>query len=378
MSMRSIISAWIPPAILPFVDHILCVLRIISASKNYAAKSYYPEAEKKPFIKILWELIVTAWKWGRGDSVGETYFVYGLDRKDRELRDYVFLEEFARIKDALNSYSYDTILNNKIMTNILFRSWNLPVPGLLGSIRKQNGLLYLATGGHVCLLKDYLGENDVEWFCKPLTENSGHGAFQLESKKGHIFMNSSLISWDDLENCVIPPMTLEEVVRQHESLSALHPESANTIRIITVKADENEILILSVFQRIGCGRRRVDNWGSGGIIIPFSQGGLFMSVGYFSPGFGFTVKEHPDTHISFDGYRIPFFQESLELAKRAHSYIGDMHSVGWDIAITPQGPIIVEANGDWGFLAPQVFRGMRKEFETLFVRRFKELKLVGR
>jgi hypothetical protein len=377
--MKSIIKAWMPPAICPFVDHARCVLRVIRASKKYKSKTYYPDAEKKSHLKILWELIVTAWKWGRGDSIEKTYFAFGLDCKDRDLRDYVFLEEFGMIKDALNSYSFDynTILNNKIITNILLRSWNLPVPRSLGSIEKQDGFLYLVSNGHGCLLKDYIRTNNVECFCKPLAENGGRGVFHLEVKEASIFVNSASISWDDFENCVAPPMALEEIVHQHESLSALHPQSVNTIRIITVKVNANEIHILAAIQRIGCGGKRVDNWASGGIIIPVSKEGFLANIGYFKPGFGFKVNGHPDTHITFSGYRIPFFLESLELVKRAHSYIGDIHSIGWDIGITPEGPIIIEANGDWDTLLPQVFHGMRKEFENLFVKRYSELNIIG-
>jgi hypothetical protein len=220
--------------------------------------------------------------------------------------------------------------------------------------------------------------HNIECFCKPLTGNGGRDVFQLEVKEGRIFVDSSMVSWEDLENHVAPPMTLEEVVHQHEALSALHPQSVNTIRIMTVKLNENEYHILAAIQRIGCGAKRVDNYHMGGIVVSISQEGLLTSVGYLRPEFGFSVKEHPDTHITFDGYRIPFFRESLELAKRAHSYIGDIHSVGWDMAVTPQGPIIIEANGDWDPLLPQVFHVRRKEFENLFVGRYNELKIVGR
>jgi len=253
ISMRRIIIACVPPVVLTFVYKMRSVFLVISSSNNYKSKSYYPEAEKKASLKIFWELIVTAWKWGQGRSIEGNYFELGLDCKDRDLRSYVFRAEFGRIKDALNSYSFDyeTIFNNKIVTNILFRSWNLPVPKLIGSIEKESGSLYFLSNGHRCPLKDYIKKNDIACFCKPIASLQGRGAFQLEIREGSIFVDAILTSWQDLENRLDPPVTLEEVVCQHESLSALHPHSVNTLRIMTVKADESDAYILSVIQRIG-------------------------------------------------------------------------------------------------------------------------------
>jgi len=372
MSIKRAIIACTPPVVLSLAYKVRSILHVISTSKDYATKSYYPEAEKKSHLKIFWELIVTSWKWG---NVTGSYFSFGLDRRDRKLRDYVFLKEFGKVKDALNSYYYDytTVLNNKILTNTIFRSWNLPVPASLGIIDNRDGLLYLVASDHVCLLKDYINANDINCFCKPLTGVGGHGIFYIKVKNGHIVVDSTEISLEDLGNSITTPMMLEEAIYQHEALSALHPQSVNTIRIITIMVEKNAVQVLAAFQRIGCGGARVDNTHSGGIKVHISQDGLLTGNGYRLSGFGSTMSKHPDTQIVFDKYRIPFFQESLELVKRAHSFIGGIHSVGWDIAITPKGPIIIEANGDWYVEGPQVFYGMRKEFETLFVKRYKEL-----
>jgi hypothetical protein len=381
MSLRRVIVAWTPPAIRPIAKRLGAVLRVMIHPGGYGSKSYFPESEKKSKRQIYRELVRTAWKWGRINPVEGTYFAFGLDRCDRKLTDYVFLEEFGKVKDALNSYSYDynAILNNKIFTNIILRSWDLPVPELIGRIEKLDGILYLAKNGLSELLQEYLAKNDIRGFCKPLAGTGGHGAFQLVSRGGRLFADTAEISWEDLEKRIIPPMTFEELVCQHDMLSALHPSSINTIRIMTVRSAVNEIMVLGAFQRIGCGGRSVDNAHSGGVFVPISPEGRLMDIGHFKPGFGTTAREHPDTHIVFAGYRLPFFSESITLAKRVHSHISDVHSVGWDIAVTLQGPLIIEANADWDVLMlQQVCGGKRSEFETHFVRRYRELRLDRR
>ena len=53
--------------------------------------------------------------------------------------------------------------------------------------------------------------------------------------------------------------------------------------------------------------------------------------------------EHPTTKFHLPGYKIPFFKESIELCKKFASYIPN-RIIGWDVAITPNGPIIIEGN----------------------------------
>ena len=55
-------------------------------------------------------------------------------------------------------------------------------------------------------------------------------------------------------------------------------------------------------------------------------------------------EKHPDTGITFIGYQIPMLPEAIALAKKAAMVIPQMRHVGWDIAITPDGPVIVEGN----------------------------------
>ncbi len=381
MSLSRGIDAWVPPGLRSCVRRSRSALAALGAIRGYRARTFFPEEAKKDRARIARELLITSWRWGRLGPVVDTYFAFGLDRRDRKLADYVFLEEFGRIKDALNShiYDYNSILNNKVVTSILLKSGGIPVPELIGRIEKVGDRLYLTQAGQSHLLRDYLANNDIKAFCKPLAGTGGHGAFRLEVSNGRISADGDELAWGGLEKRLASPMVLEALVDQHEALAALHPRSINTIRIVTVRKDVNEIALLTAFQRIGSGGRSVDNAHSGGIFVPISPAGELMEVGHHKPGFGTTKRAHPDTGIVFKGYRLPRYEESVSLAKRAHAFVGDVHSVGWDIAVTPGGPLIIEANADWDVLmAQQLYGGMREEFEEYFVCRYKSLGLSGR
>jgi hypothetical protein len=54
---------------------------------------------------------------------------------------------------------------------------------------------------------------------------------------------------------------------------------------------------------------------------------------------------HPATGATIEGRVLPFWRETLDLARRAHSEaFGDLLMVGWDIGLTDDGPILVEGN----------------------------------
>ena len=58
---------------------------------------------------------------------------------------------------------------------------------------------------------------------------------------------------------------------------------------------------------------------------------------------GKEFTHHPDSKFNLGGFKIPFFKEACMLAISTVEYIPDRW-IGWDIAITPGGPIIIEAN----------------------------------
>ena len=60
---------------------------------------------------------------------------------------------------------------------------------------------------------------------------------------------------------------VEEKILQHPKLSAIHPESLNTLRIATIKKD-CEIHILCRILRMGQGGSVIDNITSGGLYAP--------------------------------------------------------------------------------------------------------------
>ncbi len=134
----------------------------------------------------------------------------------------------------------------------------------------------------------------------------------------------------------------EEFIVQHKDLMALNPSSVNTLRIVTIFS-EGEGHVVYAFIRIGNSDRPVDNLNAGGMCAPIDvKTGVITHVGYDKDRIEYKV--HPKTGTKIEGFKIPRWQEAVDMCVKAAGRVPQMGYVGWDIAMTDNGPVMVEGN----------------------------------
>jgi hypothetical protein len=70
------------------------------------------------------------------------------------------------------------------------------------------------------------------------------------------------------------------------------------------------------------------------------------------------IDSHPETLEPLIGLDVPFWRDSLDLVLAAHADLfGKFVFLGWDVAMTPAGPILLEANAGWTALHLQMLDG---------------------
>lgn len=133
---------------------------------------------------------------------------------------------------------------------------------------------------------------------------------------------------------------VEEVIRQHDDLAALCAGTVNTTRV-TAFFDGHTTHILAVAQKFGRGAVSDQN-AFGGFYAMLDETGRATGAGYDSCG---QVHEsHPETAVTIADFRLPMFAEVLALVDRAARVVPQVRYVGWDVAVTPEGPVLVEGN----------------------------------
>jgi hypothetical protein len=147
---------------------------------------------------------------------------------------------------------------------------------------------------------------------------------------------------------------IEEKIQQHSFNHRLYPEAVNTIRVDSLLTKSGEVIINSAYLRIGRNGRKVDNWSGkqGGIGVNVNiQNGVLSSQGIdYSKNL---YTEHPNTHVCFSGLVVPYWEEIINIVKDAALQFPNVRSLGWDIVLTENGPLILEVNGDYDVLAQQ-------------------------
>lgn len=134
----------------------------------------------------------------------------------------------------------------------------------------------------------------------------------------------------------------QEAVVQHPSIAAIHPESVNTMRIVTYLTDRG-VGACPVVLRVGRGASRVDNAHAGGMFVHVREDGT-LSEEAFTEYQG-RYREHPDTGLVFAGHRIEGVRGAVEACRRRHLAVGGFGFVSWDVCIDTQGaPVLIEVN----------------------------------
>ena len=134
---------------------------------------------------------------------------------------------------------------------------------------------------------------------------------------------------------------IEEYINQHKNLNKLYSGSVNTLRIISFLNDDGNIDIIRAIIKFGT-TGEIDNHVAGGMYTFLDEKGIVLYPA--CDDFGHVYYKHPVTNIGIVGFKVPFYKETLELIKKAGKIIPQIRYVGWDVAITNDGPIIVEGN----------------------------------
>lgn len=166
---------------------------------------------------------------------------------------------------------------------------------------------------------------------------------------------------------------VQERLRNHPEIQAWSSgEGLSTLRVVTVLSENRVPKLLFYLLRVSVGSNLVDNFSMGvtGNLIAYGdkhEGVLRGARVMSSSGVGLTtIVIHPVTQSRIDGFPIPLWRDAVDLALRAHSCFIGFGALGWDIALTPEGPTLLEGNPWWDppTYAPWLMEP--REWEMLF------------
>ncbi len=269
---------------------------------------------------------------------------------------YVFYG--ATLTDYLNYEFYDRSFKERIRYAVVrtqnkfykrvspseYKEFFTIKPNFLNNFKEYVNRSYYTPDMGIDKLKEFL-KNNKEFMIKPVDGLGGHGVKKVKSSsiKDAYKFNKKLES---------ERLFIEELIVQHRRMNMLCKSSVNTIRIMTfVNNGKSEVLYAAL--RVGNGKSEVDNFHAGGMGISIdTKTGKLKGVGIDKDLNKF--KRHPVTNVTFNNFEIPYWNEVKSLVLKCAKINTNIKVVGWDVAITNKGPVLVEGNRRPGFDLIQV------------------------
>jgi hypothetical protein len=216
---------------------------------------------------------------------------------------------------------------------------NLPTTTFIGKIKDQTFFGDETTRSirNRSQLKEVfhmLLEDHPSFFLKKANSGNGREVYKIDKH------SIDLIDPIDLESNYV----IEKTIIQHEALSSINPNCVNTLKVITYRKGDN-ICFPNCYFRMGVGEAHLDNVKYGGFFIKYDiDANKLDKVGYTYMNYGGTsYYKHPDTNYVFEGKGLIYAEEIKKVLTKA-ALLFDGPLIGWDIAYSVDGPIIIEGS----------------------------------
>lgn len=267
----------------------------------------------------------------------------------------------VRLQARVNPDRFDCLTEDKAIFYAYCQGLGLPVPRLLGVASRPAG--FTAEGGPLCGPADwraFLAGLPSEFVVKPSRGAYGwgveifrrEGADVIGSLSGrHSAESGSSVFFTDPRYATF---VIQERLCAHPAMEGLSGTPyLQTVRMVTDVDEQGTCRIVFAMLRVIAGEAKIDNYAEGvnGNLLSYvdvADGTLVLTLGMRPGGIGTVeVPLHPRTGVAFRGFRLPDWEAACALAQRAALLFRPMRTLGWDIALTPGGPRIVEVNKRW-------------------------------
>lgn len=279
------------------------------------------------------------------------------------LRAFVSRKQTTRMQEALNPPILAGLFKNKVLFHRTCRSHELPVPKLYGVFSAA------AKTTHTCRNEALVPANDVStipdalpqrFALKPAEGSLGAG-FKIMTRLNGGFQDHDGVFYttDAFLRLLVQSSPvgslMQEIVENHPLITSFTGVAAlQTVRVITLVGASDRVEILSAFLKTIIDTRIVIDThlenlkGNLEVLIEPADGSLGEASYLDGDGKGIVIMDnHPVSGNPFKGFIIPCWPQVRDLAARAAAMALPVRTIGWDIAITPDGPCLIEGNIWW-------------------------------
>lgn len=293
----------------------------------------------------------------RGTGYTDYFRCNFIELSAKEKDTFATAKKFYRLLAYLNNEEYTAVLSDKLIFNEIFRD-------CLG-----RAFINLRTASAEDLRR-FLADK-ITVFAKETHGEGGHGITKLKVAdiKDVDQLYRELVEKDQL--------LVEDAIIQHEDLNVINPYVVNSFRVITLYKDGKAHMIANALrinqddaEVIGC---------TNDLYFSLGEDGRINSN--VVDDYGQVYDTHPMTGMKFSEVQIHGVKEAFEMCERVHQRIPQIRYIGWDVAFSVNGPVLVEGNEypGYGLVQHYALKGKRtghlKEVADVLGDEYQKIKL---
>jgi len=300
----------------------------------------------KSIARQIWEIMALTFVHGMDAQV---YYMFEMYRAPKMKAAAAYLTRFETkngLFKALNQlFPVDqqrSPLGDKLLFSAFGEANQIPVVPIL----------FTAEGGMLQARGKWASGALGDLFVKPREGKGakGTGFYRKVSADQYLSEDGTFLSFAELSSEIAElsadrPLLVQPRLRNHPDLQDLAKNSLLIIRVITCLSDQRQPVITHGMLRVLCKLEKT--WPLNiELAAPIdlatgAMGAMTADKGKMALRW---FDTHPVTGARVTGRTVPCWEEIKAVALRAHAACHDRFVIGWDIACTPDGPVIVEGN----------------------------------
>ncbi|HEX2527576.1 MAG TPA: sugar-transfer associated ATP-grasp domain-containing protein [Geminicoccus sp.] len=330
----------------------------------------------KPVGRMLREIV--ALRRGPGRLTAQEYFYYRLyDDRHTDAERQAFRGHAAqtRIYERTSPRRWWLLAHDKLLFHAVAQGLGYPTPEILAVYPPARAFGRVPSPRDAAELADLLrGGMRYPCFAKPVRGMFSHGAHAImafdQASDALRFWNGSTMDLATFSSSLDPRTdggyVFQALQAPHPAIAAVCGPRLATVRLVVALRPSGP-MVLRALWKVPAGANIADNfWRPGNILCALDPqtGRVLRAV----RGYGLALEEpelHPDSGARLLGFTLPGWHELVALTLDAARSFAPLRFQAWDVAMCPDGPLLVELNVGGDFDLPQLAtdRGiMDKEF----------------
>jgi len=307
-------------------------------------------------------------RWGSRRIRTREYYALRLFRKD-----LTFAERHAFIGQQYSNWlnsrfnpkeltRFAALIGDKVFYTELLAKLGLPTTHTQAVFADQRELGALTTLRSAAELTAFLKQTaSYPLFCKPTRGSLSVGSVRLDRLEGEVLIlgNGGEIPLEtfvaEVETKYASGYLLQTAVTQHPRCIEMVGDSVACLRIVTAITEDVAEPAYVVWKLPASDAMSDNFWQSGSLVcmidretgrIESCRQGTGVDTRY--------VDTHPVTGAQIVGQHLPFFEDAKALAVQAHNLMPQFGVLGFDVALGPDGAVIIECNNNPAHLIYQI------------------------